>query len=163
MKICKKCNKNKQLDEFYKQKTNKDGRFGCCKECSKKRSLAWKKANPDKARVHNVKWKKNNSNKIKIYHNKWYEKNLSKIRNRILKRDYGITLEQYYSIFQKQSSCCAICNRSQSEFEKVLCVDHNHKTGEVRGLLCDLCNKAIGLFQDQIDRLRNAIKYLEKI
>jgi hypothetical protein len=64
----------------------------------------------------------------------------------------------------KQNDCCAICKRHKSEVtvkrKNHLCVDHNHSTGKIRGLLCDKCNRGIGLLCDDIDILKNAIEYL---
>jgi len=75
-----------------------------------------------------------------------------------LLRDYGITAEDYDAMFSSQGGTCAICKRSQT---KRLHVDHDHSTGAVRGLLCRACNTAIGMFEDDTERLRNAITYLE--
>jgi hypothetical protein len=65
-------------------------------------------------------------------------------------------------MFIKQNYKCAICYEHNDKFQKGLAVDHNHKTGQIRGLLCGKCNKAIGLMQDNIDILNNAITYLER-
>ena len=82
-------------------------------------------------------------------------------RNARLKRDFGITLEEYNTMFTKQNGCCKICGRHQTEFNKRLAVDHDHVTGVVRGLLCQQCNQALGMFYDNIDTLISAINYLE--
>lgn len=81
-------------------------------------------------------------------------------RKHDLKRRYGIDEKQYNELFQKQKGFCAICNRHQSNLEKRLSVDHDHKTGKIRGLLCNPCNIAIGNFEDDINRLQGAIRYL---
>lgn len=78
-----------------------------------------------------------------------------------LKRYYGITVEQYNAMFAYQNGACAICGKPESEQSRKLSVDHNHETGAVRGLLCDNCNHAIGMFQDDIDLLQKAINYLK--
>jgi len=72
------------------------------------------------------------------------------------------SLNNYDQLFAKQDGRCAICNKHQSELKKLLEVDHCHKTGKVRGLLCDLHNKALGLLQDQPLLLDNAKNYLIK-
>ena len=81
-----------------------------------------------------------------------------------LKKSYNITVEQYDEMLLKQNSCCAICKRHKSEVtvkrKNHLCVDHDHNTGKIRGLLCDKCNRGIGLLCDNVDILRNAIEYL---
>ena len=76
-----------------------------------------------------------------------------------IQRKYGITKEDYTGILEKQNSCCAICGTSGT---RKLCVDHNHDTGKVRGLLCDMCNSALGFFKDSKLTLSSAVEYLEK-
>jgi hypothetical protein len=78
----------------------------------------------------------------------------------------GITLENLAALLEIQSYCCAICGDSEKiVFEKTkkrLAIDHNHKTKEVRGMLCGPCNRALGLFRDSPEILQAAIKYLGK-
>lgn len=76
-----------------------------------------------------------------------------------LKHYYGITVEEYNSLMKKQKNVCAICGLKP---EKYLAVDHCHKSGKVRGLLCRKCNSAIGLLDDSSIRLRAATLYLRK-
>jgi len=78
-----------------------------------------------------------------------------------LEKTYGITLEQYSQMFEEQKGCCAICNRHQSEFKRALHVDHDHSTGEVRGLLCGNCNTAIGLLDESLQLFDKAQQYLK--
>ena len=88
-------------------------------------------------------------------------------RNRHLKANYGITLDDYNKIYEDQSGLCAICKRPESrlfnQYGKCrhLAVDHNHDTKQVRGLLCGACNQAIGLFDEDILRMEAAIMYLK--
>jgi len=77
---------------------------------------------------------------------------------RMLKWRYGISIEDKQKMLRKQHGKCSICLSSIS-FRKA-CVDHCHKTGRVRGLLCSLCNKALGLFGDRVNNLRRAIRHL---
>lgn len=81
-------------------------------------------------------------------------------RNYKYKQNYGIDLEFYNKLFAEQNGCCAICKRHQSEFKMRLCVDHNHKTGEIRGLLCHPCNHAIGLFKENPVTIQAAKEYV---
>jgi 5-methylcytosine-specific restriction endonuclease McrA len=76
-------------------------------------------------------------------------------------RKFNITLEDYNKMFAEQEGCCAICNKHQSEFDKALAIDHDHKSGEVRGLLCMPCNTALGKFRDDTNLLQSAIRYLD--
>ncbi len=79
-----------------------------------------------------------------------------------LKKLYGITLKEYYELLQKQDNKCAICGRHESKFDKLLSVDHDHKTGKVRGILCNTCNTSLGGFQDDLDIIQNAYNYIKK-
>jgi hypothetical protein len=81
-------------------------------------------------------------------------------------RLYGITREFYLQMQENQNSRCAICNATFEESNNPshdrLVVDHNHKTGKVRGLLCSKCNFALGNFDEDVDKLLNAVEYLRK-
>jgi hypothetical protein len=83
-------------------------------------------------------------------------------KNRQLRIKFGITSEQYTEMFIKQNGCCAICNKNQNEFKRKLAVDHDHKTGKIRGLLCSNCNTILGKLNDNSETLLNAIQYLNK-
>lgn len=73
-----------------------------------------------------------------------------------LKRKYKISVDKRDTLKDKQGGVCAIC----AQPGKSLCVDHNHTTGEVRGLLCSNCNTGLGLFGDNVQHLTQAIEYL---
>jgi len=78
-----------------------------------------------------------------------------------LKRKFGITPEQYQAIYEAQNGKCAICQRATGKIKK-LAVDHDHKTGKIRGLLCSVCNRMIlGSLRDDIEALQRAIDYLK--
>ncbi len=93
--------------------------------------------------------------------NKWQKSNPDKIKNNRLKRDFGITLDDYNQMLFKQSGCCAICNIHHTEFSRALYVDHCHTTGKIRGLLCNSCNLVLGKIKDNITILKQSIKYLK--
>jgi hypothetical protein len=86
---------------------------------------------------------------------KWADANKDHIKDMEYRRTYGITLDDYKVMVAQQEGCCKICNEHKS-----LVVDHCHKTGAVRGLLCSQCNRAMGLFQDDPNRLQSAVAYL---
>lgn len=81
-------------------------------------------------------------------------------------KSYGIDITDYNIMFENQKGCCKICNTHISELnlkiKKSLCVDHNHETGKVRGLLCDKCNRGLGLFCDDENLLYKAMEYLNR-
>lgn len=97
----------------------------------------------------------------------YYEENRDAILERTrwwaIKKKYNITKEEYEALFAKQRGRCAICRVRATDAPKgFLCVDHNHKTGKVRGLLCWNCNVAIGHLRDNAKLLRKAIDYLAR-
>lgn len=76
-------------------------------------------------------------------------------------RSYGISVEQYNYLLEEQNKVCWICNKNNSS-KKSLNIDHDHKTGQVRGLLCGKCNTALGLLQEDPHILLRAYEYLNK-
>lgn len=83
-----------------------------------------------------------------------------KKRDNAYKYRYNISLEDYNEKFNIQNGRCGICGRHQTEVKKRLAVDHDHVTGQVRSLLCDDCNKAIGCLQDSSEVVMKAFEYL---
>lgn len=102
----------------------------------------WRKSHPERVKVHNET-------------SRLYQAN-SKFGK------YGITEDDYNDMFVSQNGKCGICGKHQTEIKAALHIDHNHKTGRVRGLLCSSCNFGIGHLQDDIKILRCAILYLNK-
>lgn len=78
-------------------------------------------------------------------------------RHNQLRTNYGITMEDYQAMLSAQNGVCAIC---RCRPDHTLHVDHDHRTGLVRGLLCRNCNRGIGCLRDDLDLLRNAVEYL---
>lgn len=84
---------------------------------------------------------------------------LCKKQRRKQKYTYGLTEAQWYEMERQQGGVCAICLKPQTP-KKLLCVDHDHKTGKVRALLCGKCNGGIGFFNDDVEVMAKAIEYL---
>jgi len=148
----------------------------------KKRSLEWYYRNKEKVAAYKkahyhanidiyktraAKFSKSETRKQYLINNKEKTKAYNKERWLILKETkphlkvlYNITLEDYNVMFTKQDGCCLGCKQHRSLFKRDLCVDHCHTTGKVRGLLCDSCNKALGLIKDDKNILLNLITYL---
>jgi hypothetical protein len=78
-----------------------------------------------------------------------------------LQREYGITLEEYNKVLAYQKGVCAICKRPPKEHKR-LAVEHRHDTGRIFGLCCWHCNRAIAAFKDNVEWMRNAVKYFNK-
>ena len=123
----------------------------CAKENSELRSkngkrTEWSRKNKDKI------YPKNNAH----YHSLTPEQKTLRNRKQQVSL-YGLTLEDYDAILEKQDSVCAICSKKPPGN---LHIDHNHQTSEVRGLLCGKCNRAIGLLNDDVSLFSRAITYL---
>jgi hypothetical protein len=86
-----------------------------------------------------------------------------KVRANDYRKCYGITIADYDDMFKAQDGKCAICGTSKPHTRsdvRHFSIDHDHDTGQVRGLLCDQCNRGLGLLHDDIERLKSAIQYL---
>lgn len=102
------------------------------------------------------------------YMREWHRQRPHLSKALYLKRHYGVTLEWYEERFTEQNGVCAICKKPERRFDKrnkkpfLLAVDHDHKTGKQRELLCSFCNHGLGNFSDDIALMRAAIAYLER-
>ena len=109
-------------------------------------------------------YRKKNHKRLNETGRKWAEKKRKTTpfynRKAKLRIKYSMTLEQYDHMFEKQNGLCLICNKPQTG--KRLAVDHNHKTGAVRGLLCQNCNMALGNVKENITILSKLIIYLKE-
>ena len=97
--------------------------------------------------------------------NRWLDPEYRRAtRDRYYRARFGITEEQFLSMLEEQEGVCGICGGPETDKikgkAKRLAIDHDHETGEVRGLLCSKCNRAIGLLEDNVDRLHAAIRWL---
>jgi hypothetical protein len=93
------------------------------------------------------------------YRQRFLDRDPIKVREKELRRKYGISLQDYHAMLAQQHGACAICRRT---FDRTPCVDHCHATDVVRGLLCSPCNQGLGCFDDDIDRMRAAADYLRR-
>lgn len=89
-------------------------------------------------------------------------------RNWTLNKKYGVSSEEFDNLLVVFKNQCAICSKQlvlpvsgQGQPRNAAVLDHNHKTGNIRGILCNSCNKALGLFDDNIDFLEKAVGYLK--
>lgn len=130
------------------------------------RQMAWAKNNPKKVSGYKRKWKLNNKDKRKAGLERWKRRHPDKDALGRLRRAlgrYNLTVEQYEAMLASQGGGCAIClARVANSRGHRLFVDHDHTTGQVRGLLCSRCNSSIGYFDEQPIRLRRAAAYIER-
>lgn len=145
---CRTCGEDKDQSEFH-YKPKADRYESECKECANERSRKYRLKN--KKAISEQRKQYREENKEEHLHKKW-------VRN--LKLQYGITESEYADILDSQNGLCAICGTSEKDSPKRFAVDHNHETGEVRGVLCSSCNLGIGNLGDSPDRLYSAMRYL---
>jgi len=147
-KYCGGCKSNLNIEKFSKSKYTKDNLSTQCKKCNGLRGTKWRKENPERNKRNLQKWIKLNHDKVK--------------ENR-LKRYYGIDLKTFNLLWEKCSGKCEICKKKLIKIGRKsdsVHVDHNHETGEVRGLLCCQCNHGLGNFKDDKNLLIKAREYL---
>lgn len=145
MKTCSTCGKSKPLDQFNKAKGNKDGLTGQCKTCIHERWKDWYENHPT-AKARNI--ERNATYRVTD------KGKVTELRKRLAR--YNLTEEQFQQLWERSGGLCEIgCGAVATD------IDHDHGTGEVRGLLCAPHNKALGAFGDDVRLLANAITYLE--
>lgn len=134
-KTCTKCGAEKEISAFYRHPEKKDGLHSWCKECKNTVDREYHKSPEGRERKREVH----------------------------LKRKYGISLAEYDEMFDEQNGRCGICGTEDtgSRF-KHFTVDHCHDSGAIRGLLCNNCNRGIGLLGDTLKDLSKAVLYLAK-
>lgn len=130
-KLCNRCKEEKPVDEFTKHKT---GLYYVCRSCAAINTKEYR------ARL--------TSEQRAVQARRWG-----------LKRMYGITEDDYQTLYEVQNGECAICHRTVNGR---LHIDHDHATNEIRGLLCNDCNRGIGLLGDDYSRLIDAAMYVMK-
>jgi hypothetical protein len=134
------------------------------------RAAIWNRNHPEKAQEHKKKWLKNNPEAMAKARKTWNVNNPERLledrRRYKINTRHKISLEEYDELLNSQEGVCAICGKPETRIQKgkvtPLAVDHDHKTGEIRGLLCSKCNLGIGCLNDDIKILEAAINYLRK-
>ena len=129
--ICIYCRKEKALDRFPPHPKHKNGRQSSCRVCDNKGKIN--------------RYRLDGGEKV-AWNNRKYR--------------YGITKDGFMKLKEKQFGLCIICCEKLPEDRKIH-VDHDHYTGEVRGLLCPRCNLAVGIFENNKDLIGNIVDYLE--
>jgi hypothetical protein len=139
-KICSRCKKElpATTEFFCKSRNMVDGLYPTCKICRHEQYLE----------------------KVKNPRFKYLDRNSKYIRK------YGISIEEYNMLLEKQGGVCAICRQPETIIVKGvqhrLTVDHNHETGKVRGLVCHRCNNTLGWYKDKIETFTNFVLYLRE-
>lgn len=162
-KRCSTCNQDKDIVLFGKDKNRKDGLNCKCKPCKRLISVKSYAKYRDKIIKQQKEKYHADPEKFRRIQREHYAKDgvWAVRRNSYYKRTYGITEEDYNDMFIEQGGRCGICGVHQSKLKKRLVIDHCHKSEVIRGLLCSLCNTGIGAFDDNIEVMENAMKYLK--
>jgi hypothetical protein len=126
---------------------------------SKEKKDKWRSKNKEKTQLIYKKYNNKTTTKQKL--KEYYQKNKNNWKNNNLQKKYKISLDEYNDLLQKQNFKCAICHTERCSSGKSFAVDHDHKNGKVRGLLCKNCNLGLGLFKDNIEIVKKVILYLE--
>lgn len=148
-KRCTRCRKRKKTCLFSKRHASPDGVHLVCKECDCARLKRWRRKHPNAGKewfAAHPGYKEERLKKDPLMH-----------RRHHLGYAYGMSLEDFSSLFKRQGKRCAICRRK--DFQPV--VDHNHRTGKVRGILCYPCNSALGFLADSARKIKAALEYIE--
>jgi hypothetical protein len=158
---CLTCGLSQPKVGFHRDASRKNGLSTYCKTCQVEKNRKYRHRNKEKFRVHSKWLYENHRNDYIDAAKRNYQNNKERHRRNKLKRTYGITIEQYDEILKAQNGVCAVCRKSASRVtSKHLFVDHDHKTGKVRGLLCGNCNSLLGHAKDSLVILKDAIHYL---
>jgi hypothetical protein len=150
LKKCTRCQTTRSTEEFRKQPQNTDQLQSWCKFCQNASKEEWRKKNMKRANAHA---------------RELYRSNPDRAKGRLLQQKFfkGLSwkeaIEKYKMILAEQAGVCAICKGTSA---RALHVDHCHKTGIIRGLLCHSCNLSLGRMGDSPERLRAAATYLER-
>lgn len=138
--VCTKCLSPLTEENWVVNKSKKRGFRERCRKCHKEDVKDYRK-------------------KLKVNFPVKFKKQNRDVALRRILRNFGVTINEYEMLLLKQKGVCAICK--EEERGKNLAVDHDHKTGRVRGLLCSRCNTVLGRVEDRVDLLKNMISYLQ--
>jgi hypothetical protein len=139
-KACSRCRRTLPRAEFYPNRRMRSGLQSHCRTCTRE----WHRARPEYVRAKNAEFKRKNPT-------------YALDRSRLVR--YGLSPADVARILRSQAGTCAGCARSLSTLKA--CVDHDHATGRVRGLLCDDCNVSLGRLRDNVETLLRLAAYLK--
>ncbi len=123
----------------------------------------WNEANKELRRDLKKKWDSENAEHRKAYARKFKSENPDYYKNKHLEGTYGIGIDEYNRMYHNQHGRCAVCGKHAEEtHRKRLFVDHSHATGKVRALLCQQCNTALGMVNEDTDVLLALVGYLNE-
>lgn len=156
-KVCTKCLVNKPLEEFHIDHLGKGGRTQWCRPCDNLYHRELRKTASFKKTY--KKYRQRNQKRIQEWQKEYRDRTVDHRASYSLQRRYNITLETKRIMWGNQNGVCFICGK-HSPFEDMH-LDHNHKTGKIRELLCGKCNLFLGVIENNPTRVFVAYKYLE--
>lgn len=145
MKTCCVCKLSKEMEEFHRDRSHKDGRCSTCKKCSLARHAVYYSENLEERTTYNKRYQKVNKKKI---------------RDQTRCSIYGLALGEFDRLFAEQGGICAICGSPGGK--RGIGVDHDHESGKIRALLCGPCNIGIGMLKDSSVLIQKAADYLKR-
>lgn len=156
MKCCASCKIDKPLTEFYfNSTTNKPHSY--CKVCQLRKGKLYIESNPaarERALNRSRQFRLANPDRVR-----------KQIKNAYYKKNYGITYDEFLSMYEASGGHCTICgadiiHKGRNTHKRAV-LDHCHKTGKIRGILCHMCNSSIGLMREDKELVMKVYKYLE--
>lgn len=151
MQACTVCRKSKPADQFLTEHGRSTKQCSRCRKRSRAATQKYRDANRDLCAARTKRWKKNRPEQYKQYY------------QRANLRRYGLEEDDYARLLKEQKGKCAICRTTKPGGRwKRLHIDHDHKTGKVRGLLCNSCNCAVGFLNEDPGRAAKLIEYLKR-
>jgi len=147
---CNKCEKDLSADCYHKDQQRKFGRPVRCKDCTNADCRRNRDAVKSRQRAKD-----------------WQASNRDRVRSNHLQNKYNMSTQDYERLFKEQKGLCKICGKPETNSHHrtktphSLAVDHDHRTGKVRGLLCALCNSGLGKFKESSQLLQRAKEYID--
>jgi hypothetical protein len=162
VKKCSQCKGEFGSDKFGPSKLDSTGLRSRCLKCEKNNSKERRDRDPGSQRKAGKKWRETHLEYVKAANKEWVAKNPEAVRGYILKRRYGIGIVEFDRMLAEQGGC-GICVGSDSGVSgRKMSVDHDHKTGKVRGILCRGCNSGIGFLKEDIAVIESAAAYVDR-
>ncbi len=169
-KICPRCKIKKPITDFHKRTARPIGVQSRCKDCQRETNILRRTPQEKiKANLRRVNWVKTKKGQESL--RKTRQKHRAAVNKRKrdwektragkssrMNRQFGLRIHDFEKLASIQNHRCAICGKL--EIWRALCIDHDHKTGAIRALLCSKCNVGLGAFDDSVELLQKALNYL---